>query len=97
MKYRLRWTEQAVEQLEAIAEFISISSPVYAEQTVQRVSQRFDQACRFPESDRRVPEFDRADIRELIEPPYRLIYRIREQTIEAVAVLHGRQDLGPSS
>ncbi len=97
MKYRLRWTEQAVEQLAAIAEFISISSPVYAEQIVQRVAQRFEQACRFPESGRAVPEFDRADIRELIEPPYRLIYRIRDQSIEVVAVLHGRQDLGAPS
>ena len=97
MKYRLRWTEQAVEQLAAIAEFISISSPVYAEQVVQRVTQRFDQACRFPESGRAVPEFDRADVRELIEPPYRLVYRIREHTIEVVAVLHGRQDLGSRS
>jgi hypothetical protein len=31
----LRWTEHAVSQLAAIAEYISLDSPVYAEQVVE--------------------------------------------------------------
>jgi plasmid stabilization system protein ParE len=91
---RLRWTEQATLQLGAIAEHISLSSPIYAEQTVDRLVRRFDQACRFPQSGRMVPEFEQPEIRELIEPSYRLMYRIREDAIEVLAILHGRQDLG---
>ena len=96
MTLRLRWTEQATQQLGAIAEHISLTSPIYAEQTVDRLVRRFDQACRFPESGRMVPEFEQPDIRELIEPPYRLLYRIRADAIEVLAILHGRQDLGSS-
>ena len=63
----LRWTEQAVTQLGAVAEYIAISSSVYAEQMVDRVVRRLGQAQRFPESGRAMPEYDTADIRELIE------------------------------
>jgi len=44
-----------------------------------------------------VPEYDSADIRELIEFPYRLIYHVRPDVIEVVAILHGRQDVRPVS
>lgn len=76
----------------AIAEYISAASPVYAEQTVDRIRDRLQQAAAYPEWGRVVPEFGRADVRELIEPPYRLVYRVRAETIEVLAVIHGRQE-----
>jgi addiction module RelE/StbE family toxin len=93
----LRWTEHAANQLGAIAEYISVSSPVYAEQVVARIVVRLTQAQAFPESGRQVPEARDPHIREFIESPYRLIYRIREDTIEVIAVVHGRQDLASGS
>ena len=89
----LRWTEHAVAQLASIAEYVSLSSPVYAEHLVDRLAQRLDQACEFPESGRVVPELGRAEIRELIEWPYRLVYRVHADAIEVLSVLHGRQEL----
>jgi len=89
----LRWTEQATNQLGAIAEYISLASPVYAEQVVERIVSRLRQAQQFPESGRRVPEAGNADTRELVERPYRIIYRVRTAAIEVVTILHGRQDL----
>jgi toxin ParE1/3/4 len=89
----LRWTEQATQQLEAIAEYISVSSPVYAEQVVERIVVRLRQVQEYPESGRLVPEAPNVDIRELVEPPYRLIYRVRSETVEILAIVHGRQDL----
>jgi plasmid stabilization system protein ParE len=89
----LRWTEHAVGQLGAIAEHISLVSPVYAEQIVDRIAQRFHQAQAFPESGRRVAETATLDIREFVEFPYRLIYRVRDDAVEVVAIIHGRQDL----
>ena len=93
MTLELRWTEQATNQLGAIAEYISLASPVYAEQVVERIVSRLRQAQQFPESGRRVPEAGNADPRELVERPYRIIYRVRAAAIEVVTILHGRQDL----
>ena len=89
----LRWTEHAVAQLETVADHVSLSSPIYAEQLVDRITRRLHQACEFPESGRVVPEFARPEIRELIEWPYRLVYRVHPDAIELLSVLHGRQDL----
>ena len=94
MTLRLRWTEQAVAQLSAIAEQIATSSPVYAETIVDRIVHRLTQAQRFPESGRMVPEYERTEIRELIEFPYRVIYRCGPESIDVVAIVHSRQDLG---
>lgn len=95
MGRELRWTEQAVAQLGAIVDYVSVSSPVYAEQLVHRIQARFDQAISYPESGRAVSEAGseaaRGDVRELVEPPYRLMYRVREQTIEVIAIVHERR------
>jgi toxin ParE1/3/4 len=89
----LRWTEHAVSQLGAIAEYVSIVSPIYAEQTVDRIVLRLRQAQEFPASGRRVPEAPTLDVRELLAFPYRLIYRADGETIEVLAIVHGRQDM----
>lgn len=81
-------------QLAALAEFISLDSPFYAEQVVDRIVARFEQARRHPASGRMVPEFGREDVRELIEAPYRLVYRVRQDAIEVLSILHGRQPVG---
>jgi len=89
----LRWTDHAVSQLTALADYISLDSPLYAEQVVERIVARLDQARVHPRSGRVVPEFPQEDLRELVEPPYRLIYRINPDAVEVLAVVHGRQDL----
>jgi len=40
-----------------------------------------------------VQEYDAEDIRELIEKPYRIIYRIKQDQIDVVAVIHGARIL----
>ena len=94
MTRSLRWTEQATSQLAAIAEHIAVSSPVYAEQVVDCLVRRLEQAQRFAESGRMVPEYQHPDVRELVERPYRLIYRVRPDAIEVLAIVHGRQQRG---
>ena len=42
-----------------------------------------------------VPEYGAPDIREVIERPYRIIYRIREGQIDVLAVVHSAQVLRP--
>jgi len=38
-----------------------------------------------------MPDYPNDDIRELFENPYRIIYRITEQQIEILTVMHYRQ------
>jgi toxin ParE1/3/4 len=94
VKLRLRWTEQAVEQLGAIADYISLSSPVYADAIVERISTRIESSIEYPEMGQRVPEIDAPEIRQLVEWPYRIIYRRQTDAIEVLAIVHGRRNPG---
>jgi plasmid stabilization system protein ParE len=60
---------------------------------VDRLTRRTEQIEVVPESGRAVPEYERGDIRELIEQPYRVIYQIGEEQIDVLSVLHSRQQL----
>ena len=81
-------------QLAAIAEYLGLASPIYAEQVVDRVVRRLEQAVVYPESGRVVPELGQPAVRELVEPPYRLIYRVEAERIIVLSILHGRQEFG---
>ena len=86
---RVRWTDNALRHLLDIYEYISLNSPFYAQRMVDRLTTRSEQIADFPMSGRNVPEYFSEDIRELIEKPYRIIYRIKPDQIDVLAVVHG--------
>jgi len=86
---RVQWTENAVEHLVNIYEYIALNSPTYAKRVVDKITRRSEQISEHPLSGRKVPEYDAEDIRELIEKPYRIIYRIKPDQIDVLAVIHG--------
>lgn len=69
----------------------SQDSPVYAKRMVDKITRRSEQISDFPMSGRKVPEYESDDIREVIENPYRIIYRIKPDQIDVLAVVHGAQ------
>ena len=85
----VHWTENAIEHLVNIYEYIAINSPTYGKKMVDRITRRSEQIAEHPLSGRKVPEYDAKDIRELIEKPYRIIYRIKPDQIDVLAVIHG--------
>lgn len=82
----VRWTEQAVADLEAIKAFISQESPAYALAVVRRLYDAVGQLAPFPDSGRIVPEHGRPELRELVRPPYRIVYRRRLELVEILLV-----------
>ena len=92
----VRWTNQASEDLESIAQFISKDSVYYARLFVVDVFRAVDQLTDFPKSGRIVPELRDPVIRELILGNYRLVYRLKETWVEVLTVYHGARLLDPS-
>jgi toxin ParE1/3/4 len=74
----VRWTPQAADDLEAIYDFIARDSPHYAQLTIEGILAAIDRLEQFPLMGRHVPESSCEDLRELIKPPYRIVYRIGE-------------------
>jgi toxin ParE1/3/4 len=88
------WTATAEEHLDSIYAYISANSEEYALRMVDRLTSRSQQIAEHPQSGRRVPEFDLGQIREVIEGSYRIIYHIKPDQVDVIAVLHGsRNDL----
>jgi plasmid stabilization system protein ParE len=60
---------------------------------VDRLTRRSEQIGDFPKSGRKVPEYDAKDIREIIEKPYRIIYRIKPDQIDTQMLENKVKDL----
>jgi toxin ParE1/3/4 len=91
---KVHWTDNALEQLRSIHAYISRSSPLYAKRVVDRLTNRSRQIGDFPHSGRIVPEYEMAQVREVIEGHYRIIYFIKPDQIDVLAVIHGARDIG---
>jgi len=90
---KVLWTQTAVNHLSSIYSYISQNSPQYAQRLVERLTHRSEQIAQFPLSGRIVPEFETKQIREVIEGSYRIIYYIKPDQIDIIAVLHGSQQI----
>ncbi len=98
---KILWTETALGHLSAIHKYISSTSTLYADRMIDRVMDRGRQLAAFPESGHLVTETDYPNVRELLEHPYRIIYRVSSEAVEVLAVVHVRREepgsLGGSS
>ena len=92
---KVLWTDTAVAQLQAIHDYLAQTSPDYAVRIVDRLTSRSIQIAAFPNSGRVVPEYDRNEIREVIEGRYRIIYLFEPAQVQVLAVIHGARDLRP--
>lgn len=90
---KVRWTETAQAHLHAIHAYIAQDSPNFAKRTVDRLTRKSQQIAKFPFSGRRVPEYDIDPIREVIEGPYRVIYHVKPDQIDVIAVIHAAMNI----
>ena len=91
MDYELIWSPQAIEDIQAIAEYIGRDSTIYAETTVEQVFQAPEKLMQFPKLGRIVPEKNDESVREIFVFQYRVIYEIVESEIHILTVVHGKR------
>ena len=91
MDYRVAWSPEALDDVDAIAAYIHRDSPAYAHAVTEKIIDASRDLKHFPKSGRIVPELDDNNIRERFVYSYRLIYRIEGNTILIAAVIHGKR------
>lgn len=90
----VNWTDQALDDLRAIAIYISNDSPQYATLQMDRLFDKTEILQHHPRIGRMVPEINKPNIRELIEGNYRIIYRIlSSKSIDILTIHHSAQRL----
>lgn len=87
------WADSAKLQLHSIYSYIAQNSEQYALQVIDSITLRTADLAEHPIIGKAVPEYGFEQIREIVEPPYRIIYEIQPDRIEVIAVMHGRQDI----
>ena len=84
----LKWTEFAIEDVNAIHDYIALDSEFYARKFTDRIIERAEALRMHPNLGRVVPEFSNEQIRELIEGNYRIIYKTESETVSIIRVHH---------
>ncbi len=95
-KYEIIWTDVAENDLKDIIEYIYIDNHKNALTVLKNVKQSASNLYTLPERGRIVPELQEQGIlqyRELIIPPWRLIYRIDERKIYVLSVIDSRRNV----
>jgi toxin ParE1/3/4 len=76
--------------LEAI-EYVRRDNLAAASDFRDKAEKSLSRLKKFPESGRLLSEFPDLPFREVVVPPYRFFYRVKDETVWIVAVWHGAQ------
>ena len=83
------WTEPALHDLDAIADYIALDDTQAARGLVQRVFQHVGQLAEQPESGSRPPEMRQSRYRQIVEVPCRVFYRHDGKRVFVLSVMRG--------
>jgi toxin ParE1/3/4 len=89
------WTEPALSDLDAIADYIAIENPVAAARLVRRVFRHVEPLQAHPKSGSRPSELSGSRYRQIVEPPCRVLYRYDGESVFILHVMRSEQLLKP--
>ncbi|MBD3640798.1 MAG: type II toxin-antitoxin system RelE/ParE family toxin [Marinobacter sp.] len=87
------WTEPALQELDAIAEYIALDNPAAASDLVQQVFDKTERLENFPQSGRTPPELPNSVYRKVVVPPCRIFYREDEKRVFILYVMREERQL----
>ena len=89
----IAWTEPAVADLDAIADYIALDMPDAARQLVRRVFDHVEQFAAHPDSGSKPSELKGWRYRQLVEPPCRIFHRHNRGHVYILHVMRAEQRL----
>ncbi len=92
MKYKIVWSERAVDNLREIHKFISMDSSAQADKVIDEILSCVEPLSDFPNMGVGVKEFPQYNFRELMKYSYRIIYQVSEKNVHIITVVHSRQN-----
>lgn len=90
---KIIWSKLALGDLDNIYEYIAIESPFYAQKTIEGFIKHAELLLHFPEAGRQVPEYNKKEVREIIDGNYRIFYRVSKMDISIIRVHHSARNL----
>lgn len=87
------WTEPALSDLDAIADYVALEDPQAARKLVRRIFEHVDQLEDHPDSGSRPSELTGWRYRQIVEPPCRVFYRHEENSVYVLHVMRSERQL----
>lgn len=96
------WSEPALSDLDAVADYIALENPAAAAELVKRVMIHVGQLADHPENGSRPQELKRSRYRQIVEPPCRIFYRYDGKRVFVLHVMRSerllrKKHLAPSA
>lgn len=94
--FQVFWTQTAQQDLKKIFAYISADSETNAKRFYLAIKQKAENLRQMPFQGRVVPELEYYSIltyRELITPPWRIVYKVEGDNVWLLAVFDGRRNL----
>ena len=88
---KIIWADPAIQDLDAIADYIDLEKPAAAHQLVQKVLASVEMLKKFPQMGSVPRELRGLPYRQLIVSPCRIFYRIEKNAVYIVHILRGEQ------
>jgi len=88
---RVIWTEPALQDLDQIADYISLDDPVAAKKLVSKVFQRVERLNQHPKLGKSVQELEESIYREVVVSPCRIFYRVENDIAYIIHVMRVEQ------
>ncbi len=85
------WSPKALENISDIANYIALDNPQAALNWANSIFEAAERLYNHPNSGRDLPELNRKDIQEIIKGKYRIIYKIKTDTVNILLVRRGSQ------
>ena len=92
---RLIWTEPALADLDAVAEYIALDNPAAASRFVQKVFDRVERLAVYPKSGKRPSELTGTHYREVVVAPCRIFYRVGKDDVFIVHLMRSERLMRP--
>lgn len=94
MDYQVILSPRAVKDLEAIVRYIALDNPEIARELGQRLLDKTQELAKFPFKGQKVLEFNDPTIRQIILKPYRIVYRVEEESkqVSVIRFWHSARD-----
>jgi len=90
---KVDWGEAAIRHIGKVREYLTGQKSLHVDDVIDRIVKRTALLEDLPYLGAKVPEYPDHDLRELIEPPFRILYRVRDDCVDIVAVIHASQKM----
>jgi len=89
---RIRWTRVALADLVSARDHLALDDARAADELLRKVAAAIGKLRKYPGIGRVVPERRSLGYREVVLPPYRLVYAVVASEVQILRLWHDRRD-----